>query len=330
MKTTVVGSYPTPAWLAAMPSAPARRDAILVVLKTQELAGIDLVTDGELSRFDVDHPETNGMIDSFVVPLAGVTTRLTRSQREAFAARSDMRFRASPAGVVDNEVREGTLDLAASWREVRHLATAPLKFTLTSPYMLARTLLDEHYGDRRELCLAIAHVLAAQVGDIDASVVQIDEASITGHPEDGDWAHEPLNIVLDAIRTESAVHLCFGNYGGSTIQRGRWQDLIAFLNRLHVDHLVLEMARRDPDELAHLRDLRAEIGLGIGVLDIKDTEVETAEEVARRIQRAADVVGVERIRYVHPDCGFWMLARSIADRKMTALVEGRDLFLGAR
>jgi 5-methyltetrahydropteroyltriglutamate--homocysteine methyltransferase len=74
IRTTVVGSYPVPAWLAAMPAAGNLRDAVLVVLKTQELAGIDVVTDGELSRFDVNHPETNGMIDAFVRPLAGVRT----------------------------------------------------------------------------------------------------------------------------------------------------------------------------------------------------------------------------------------------------------------
>lgn len=329
MKTTVVGSYPIPDWLAAAPSRPARRDAVLVALKTQELAGIDVVSDGEISRFDPDHPETNGMIDSFVEPLDGVTTRLTRAHREAFAERSGMRFRNSAAGVVVGELGEGTLDLAVQWQDVRDLAAAPLKFTLTSPYMLAQTLLDEHYGDRHALAVAIARVLAAQIAAIDAAVVQIDEASITGHPEDGDWAHEPLNIVLDAVRTERAVHLCFGNYGGSTIQQGVWQDLVPFLDQLHVDHLVLELARRGYDELAHLRGLRPDIGFGVGVIDIKDTEVETPETVARRIEQAAALVGAERIRYVHPDCGFWMLARSIADRKMRALVLGRDLFLGS-
>src|SRR5712671_2987364 len=66
IKTTVVGSYPVPAWLAAMPSRSALRDAVMVVMKTQELAGIDVIADGELSRFDVNHPETNGMIDYFI------------------------------------------------------------------------------------------------------------------------------------------------------------------------------------------------------------------------------------------------------------------------
>ena len=63
IKTTVVGSYPLPTWLAAYPSVPNLRDAVLVVLKTQELAGLDVISDGELTRFDVNHPETNGMIE---------------------------------------------------------------------------------------------------------------------------------------------------------------------------------------------------------------------------------------------------------------------------
>ena len=70
--------------------------------------------------------------------------------------------------------------------------------------------------------------------------------------------------------------------------------------------------------------------LGIGVIDIKDNEVETADTVAERIERAAAVLGADRIRYVHPDCGFWMLGRGIADAKIRALVEGRDLFEGRR
>ncbi len=70
--------------------------------------------------------------------------------------------------------------------------------------------------------------------------------------------------------------------------------------------------------------------LGIGVIDVKTTVVETPDEVAKRIELAASLLGdVSRIAYVHPDCGFWMLARSIADAKIRALVAGRDLFEGA-
>jgi 5-methyltetrahydropteroyltriglutamate--homocysteine methyltransferase len=92
--------------------------------------------------------------------------------------------------------------------------------------------------------------------------------------------------------------------------------------------LLLEFARRGDDELEVFRDLKASIALGVGVIDIKDNEVESAEQVARRIEKAVQVLGAARIRWVHPDCGFWMLQRSVADRKMRALVEGRNLFLG--
>jgi 5-methyltetrahydropteroyltriglutamate--homocysteine methyltransferase len=90
------------------------------------------------------------------------------------------------------------------------------------------------------------------------------------------------------------------------------------------------MARRPQEELAMLRDVTASIGLGIGVIDIKDNQVESPEQVAGRIEHAAKVVGAERIQYVHPDCGFWMLPRFVADAKMRALVEGRDLFMGKK
>jgi 5-methyltetrahydropteroyltriglutamate--homocysteine methyltransferase len=92
---------------------------------------------------------------------------------------------------------------------------------------------------------------------------------------------------------------------------------------------VLELARPGYGDLDRLRDLSPKLRLGIGVIDIKTTVVETPSEVASRIQTAATLLGgAERIAYVHPDCGFWMLARSIADAKIRALVAGRDLYEG--
>src|SRR5947209_13029616 len=114
IQTTVVGSYPLPGWLAALPNTVHLRDAILVVLKTQELAGIDVVTDGELSRFDVNHPDTNGMIDYFVRPLQGVRATLNRAELETFRRQPEMGFRAQPAGVVDGKIAEGALNLPAA------------------------------------------------------------------------------------------------------------------------------------------------------------------------------------------------------------------------
>jgi 5-methyltetrahydropteroyltriglutamate--homocysteine methyltransferase len=158
--------------------------------------------------------------------------------------------------------------------------------------------------------------------------VQVDEANLTGNAGDAGWAHEPVNVVLDAIKGKRGLHLCFGNYGGQSIQQGQWKQLLRFLNELHVDHLVLEFARRGYGELKIFKELREDIALGVGVIDIKDNEVESADEVAGRIEKSVKVLGEKRIRWVHPDCGFWMLSRSVADRKMAALVAGRDKFLG--
>src|SRR5262245_45463865 len=110
IRTTVVGSYPIPSWLAAYPSQPNLRDAILVALKTQELAGLDVVADGELSRFDVNHPDTNGMIEYFVRPMEGISTTWTRAEMLEFRAQG-MGFRMQPAGVVRGPIGEGTLHL---------------------------------------------------------------------------------------------------------------------------------------------------------------------------------------------------------------------------
>ena len=91
---------------------------------------------------------------------------------------------------------------------------------------------------------------------------------------------------------------------------------------------MLEFARRGYDELEAFNELKPETKLGVGVVDIKDNEVESTDVIAGRIENAVTVLGMERIKWVHPDCGFWMLARSVADRKMAALVAGRDQFLG--
>ena len=327
--TTLVGSYPVPQWLVARPGEEALRDATSVILRTQERAGVDLVVDGEMYRFNPDHPETNGMIEYFVAPMAGIRSAITRSDIELFRAQAHLGFRRRPSGIVHDAVGEGTLDLVEAYRRVSELTDRPLKFTLTSPYMLARMLLDTHYQDLRALTLALADVLAAQVRAIDAEVVQVDEAHLPGRPQDAELAAEAINRILDVVPCTPAVHLCFGNYGGQRVQPGTWTQLLGFFERLHADHVVLELARPGYGDLERLRDLDGGLRLGIGVIDVKSTVVESADEVANRIATAARLLGdASRIAYVHPDCGFWMLPRSIADAKIGALVAGRDLFEG--
>jgi 5-methyltetrahydropteroyltriglutamate--homocysteine methyltransferase len=333
IRTTVVGSYPVPEWLSALPSQQALADATRVVFKIQEMAGIDVVVDGELYRFDINHPDTNGMIEYFIRPMSGIRSKISRSDIEEFAKLQGLGFRAEPAGVVEGPIDEGTLNLPLDYRRARACTNHPLKFTLTGPHMLCKTLMDHHYKSKAELALALGKTLAKQVADLDPQVLQVDEANITGYPDEGEWAAAAINLVLDAARKcqEKAVHICFGNYGGQSIQKGEWKKLIGFMNRLHCNHVVLEFAFRGYDELVHFKEyLDPKIAIGLGVIDIKVNTVESPELVAQRIERAGQIVGPERIKWVHPDCGFWMNKRSIADRKMAALVKGRDLFLGLK
>jgi len=328
IQTTVVGSYPVPMWLRVISNRESLRDAMMAVIKTQELAGIDLVADGELYRWDVNHAETNGMIDYFLRPLSGVRNELTRSELKQWRQQVGMGFRAKPPGIVVDRIEAGSLDLQADYALYRELSVLPKKFTVTSPYMLAKTLFDDFYRDLETLTMALADVLKEQLEEINAEVIQIDEANVTGHPQDGVLAARAINRVLEGVQGTKAVHLCFGNYGGQRIQQGTYGPIVEFLNALEVDHLVLELARRPSEDQVILSEINDRIGLGIGVIDIKDNEVESREAVAERIEVVANRVGEERIQYIHPDCGFWMLPRSVADAKMRAMVQGRDLFRG--
>jgi 5-methyltetrahydropteroyltriglutamate--homocysteine methyltransferase len=328
IKTTVVGSYPVLPWMVGNPSRLVVRDAVMAVLKTQELAGLDLVTDGELMRFDPGHPETNGMVDYFVSQMDGICRTVSPFDSERYRADRVAGYLALTGATVVSKIGDGTLNLPRDCEFARGLTRLPFKFTSTGPHMLARLLNNTYYPDLPDLAMDIAAVLRRQLELVDADVVQLDEASIAGFPQDTRWAAEAINHVLDGILSEKAVHICFGNYGGQPMLTGFWRDLIPFLNSLHADHLVLEFARRGYDELEVFSDLDPKIGLGIGVIDIKDNEVESPELIAARIEHIVKTIGERRLQYVHPDCGFWMLQRSVVDRKIRALVAGRDLFEG--
>jgi 5-methyltetrahydropteroyltriglutamate--homocysteine methyltransferase len=270
------------------------------------------------------------MIEYFTRPMAGIRSDIAFSEWLDYSKAAGMRFRTRPPGVVEGPVGAGTLNLPIACARAKSLASRPLKFTLTGPHMLAKTLHDRHYRSPQKLARALAAVLAEQVKRLNADVVQLDEANLPGHPNEWKWAAASINEVLKAApkTAKTAVHLCFGNYGGQSIQKGGWAKLIDYLNALRVDHIVMENAHRPPAELAVFKDLGKDIGFGLGVVDIKRTEIESADEIARSIERAEKVLGRGRVKYVHPDCGFWMLKRNIADGKIRALVKGRDLYEG--
>src|SRR5205823_10509704 len=131
--TTVVGSYPLPDWLARAPSEQALADATRVVIATQERAGIDVVCDGELYRFDLNHPETNGMIEYFVRPMAGVRADIGFSEWLDYSRGSGMRFRTRPPGAGEGPIGAGTLNLKLPCARAKALAAPPPKLPPTGP-----------------------------------------------------------------------------------------------------------------------------------------------------------------------------------------------------
>lgn len=87
------------------------------------------------------------------------------------------------------------------------------------------------------------------MAELPCACVQVDEANVPGSPEGAPIAQKAINRILDKQKCKRAVHFCFGNYGGQTIQRGHWMKLLDFLNGLHADHLVLELAHRPESDL---------------------------------------------------------------------------------
>ena len=327
IRTTVVGSYPVPEWLKSNNQPGTLQDAMRLVIEAQERIGIDVVSDGELSRWDLQRNRPSGMVERFVAAMAGIDDHFSVDELENYRAQSATQYRAKPPGVVVEEIGTGRLDLVGDYLLARELATRPLKFTITSPYMLASLLIDRIYNDRNQLAIALAEVLAAQAAKIPCEVLQIDEPRLPGYPEDAELAAQTANLILDRSPARSkAVHICFGNYNAQTIQAGSFAQLIGYMNALNCDHLVLEMTRRPESDLDALTDVDSRIAFGAGVIDVKDLQIETPEIVARRLERLAAKVGAERITFAHPDCGLQHLPREIADGKLTSLRKGVDLF----
>ena len=192
IKTTVVGSYPVPDWLINNPSEQALADATRVVLHTQEHAGIDVVCDGELYRFDPE-PSRNQRHDRvFRAADGGGGPEIGFDELTKYRSQKGMQFRTRRRASSRDRSPPATLDLPGACRSRGSSPDAPFKFTLTGPHMLAKTLVNRHYGGLpANWRNAIADVLAEQVRHLDADVVQLDEANLPGAPTSGNGRRPP-------------------------------------------------------------------------------------------------------------------------------------------
>ncbi|HEX4830366.1 MAG TPA: hypothetical protein VH478_04655 [Trebonia sp.] len=327
LPTTVVGSYSVPEWLERIKTEYYQRRisaahlgeicevAIKAAVKDQELAGIDIVSDGELRR-DND-------TDYFLARVPGVNI----AQR----GKSDYYdyYEAEVAAPLPEDDK-APLGLAADYAFTRALTSRPIKFSFTGPFSLSRRVADHAYSDPGDLVRALARTLnteARALADAGATLLQIDEPFLAGYPEQAELAVEAVNIVTSGVPVTWALHVCYGNRYARPSWEGHYDFLFPAVASARVDQLVLEFARKGLEDLRLIRDNNWDRALGLGVIDVKSTAVESAELVARRIRRALDYVPADRL-VINPDCGLRHLAPDVARSKLRAMVAGAAIVRG--
>lgn len=319
--TSVVGSYAVPEWLANVKTDFFQRRlsrsvldevhlaALKAAVKDQELAGVDVVTDGEVRR--------DNSLDYFLVRLPGVDV-----DNPSKAYYLDF----FPT-VVRAEITPEPLGLVDDYRLVASLTAHRVKCTITGAYSMLRRLRDEHYGDDRRLGLALAAAVNAELRRLQEAgcdFLQIDDEYIAGFPDDIAWAVELVNRCLEGIHVKKALHICFGNRYGKPSWAGDYRYLTPTIFDADIDQLILEFARRGQTDLGIFRDSPPPFEIGLGVIDVKDWEVESPEIVAKRIIQATSSVRSDKL-WINPDCGLRHLSVAVARGKLQAMVDGARL-----
>ena len=330
--TTIAGSLPKPAWLAKPRTlwapwklegaelAEAKRDAVLVALREQEAAGIDIVTDGEQSRQHFVH--------GFLEAIEGVDF----TRRQTIGIRAD-RYRAEVPTVV-GPVRRRRPVHGDEVRFARDHTARRLKFTMPGPMTIVDTLDDEHYRDRRRLALAFARLIneeARELAALGLDVLQLDEPAFNVYLDDVKaWGIEALHVAIEGLSCKTAVHICYGygipaNVEWKATLGGEWrqyEETFPVLASSHVDQVSLECAgSRVPISLLGLLEGK---DVMVGAIDVADDAVETAEQVAATIRKALGFVPPEQL-FPCTNCGMVPLAREVARGKLRALAAGAAL-----
>jgi 5-methyltetrahydropteroyltriglutamate--homocysteine methyltransferase len=330
LPTTVVGSYSVPEWLerlkteyyqrriSAQHLAEIQEVAIKAAVKDQELAGIDIVSDGELRR-DND-------VDYFLARIPGVNIP-QRAKTDYFDYYDAEVTRPLPELPEEPGAGSTGLALADDYRFTRQLTHKPIKFSFTGPFSLSRRIRDDAYSEPGDLVRALARRLNAEARELakaGAELLQIDEPFLAGYPDQVELAIEAVNIVTEGVNATWALHVCYGNRYARPSWEGHYDFLFPAVKAARVDQVVLEFARKGLGDLRLIRQHGWDSWLGLGVIDVKNPEVEAAELVASRIRRALEYVPAERLM-INPDCGLRHLAPDVARQKLHAMVAGAAL-----
>ncbi len=332
LDTTITGSLPKPAWLAAPETlwapwrlppetlAQGQRDAVLVALMLQEAAGIDIVTDGEQSRQHFVH--------GFLTRIDGIDF----TKRVTIGIRAD-RYKAEVPTVTGPLRRREPVHLDEV-RWARAHTDRRLKFTLPGPMTIVDTLADEYFRDRRALAMEFARVLNEEIRDLEKAgldIVQLDEPAFNVYMADvAAWGIEALHRAVDGLSCTTAVHICYGygikaNIDWKRTLGNEWrqyEQTFPLLARSRIHQISLECRNsRVPLELLGL--LRGKDVL-VGCIDVATHDVEKPDDVAETIRAAMKYVSPDRL-FPCTNCGMVPLPREVARRKLLALGAGARL-----
>jgi methionine synthase II (cobalamin-independent) len=347
LPTTMVGSYPRPHWFTYqllgrdvrvafknVDHAEAYEDATRVVIQDQEEAGLDIVTDGQMSYDDYV-----GVIGSFCwymyERIAGFEPAKEQHPSEIGAAvrTKEVELLADWGGVVNSgPVERGPIRLTDLYKVAARYATRPVKVSVgAGPVNLAWHVHFKHYKDAREISYALAPIFNAEMKELveaGATFLQIEDLGawlplFTEDERDYEWIADVIAQCVDGVDAKIAWHFCYGNAWGNRLaglfQQG-YEAVLPHFYDVPVDQFVLDYANRDMVDIGALESLPDDKEVAIGVLDIRTTMIETPEEVADRIRKVIDVVPPERV-YLTTDCGMRALPRLVARMKLKALVE---------
>jgi 5-methyltetrahydropteroyltriglutamate--homocysteine methyltransferase len=330
LPTTVVGSYPQPDWLLnrqmlskivprtrmqelwRIPGEfleQAQDDATVLAIRDMERAGIDIITDGEIRResysnrfatalegIDLEHPGQVKTRSGSMTPVPRVVARIRRAQAVELR---DMQF-------------------------LRANTSLPAKITLPGPFTMGQQAKNEFYKDDEEMVMDFAAAVNAEALDLQkagADIIQLDEPWLRNDPEAAKrYAVKAINRALQGITVPTVVHLCFGYAAvvpGSSKPTG--YSFLPGLADSIAQQISIEAAQPKLD-LGVLKDLAGK-KIMLGVLDLGDDGIETAEQVAARIRAGLKYVKAENL-IPAPDCGMKYLSREVAFGKLKALADG--------
>jgi 5-methyltetrahydropteroyltriglutamate--homocysteine methyltransferase len=332
LETTIAGSLPKPAWLAEprMLWAPwklegealveAKRDATLLVLKEQEDAGIDIVTDGEQARQHFVH--------GFLEHIEGIDF----ARRVTMGIRNN-RYNAEVPTVTGPLRREQSVhgfEAAIARAHTRRR----LKFTLPGPMTIVDTIADAHYGDKTALAMAFAALLneeAHELAKIGVDVIQFDEPAFNVYMKEvTEWGIVALHRAAEGLLCKTAVHVCYGygikpniDWKASLGEEWRQYEVIfPALATSRIDQVSVECAgAKVPIELLGLLTGKDVL---LGAIDVASEHRETPEEVAATIERALAFVAAERL-FPCTNCGMAPMDRALAVDKLGTLASGAAL-----